>query len=185
LESCSEGGQDVGYITSGAWVVYNGVNFGAGTLSLKARVASDASGGNIQLRLGTTNGPLIGVLTVANTGGWQTWTTVSTALTNASGVQNLVLRFVGGTGYLLNVEWLEFTPISTAPVQLDWQLGARQLQFNWPSDHTGWRLEAQTNAPGAGLGTNWVTVSGSTATNAASIFISNTNGSAFFRLVFP
>ena len=30
LENCSEGGQDVGYITSGSWVVYNGVNFGVG-----------------------------------------------------------------------------------------------------------------------------------------------------------
>ena len=30
LENCSEGGQDVAYITSGSWVVYNGVNFGAG-----------------------------------------------------------------------------------------------------------------------------------------------------------
>jgi hypothetical protein len=60
--------------------------------------------------LDTTNGPLIGTLTVPNTGGWQTYTTVSTALTNASGVQNLVLRFVGGSGYLFNVEWIEFTP---------------------------------------------------------------------------
>jgi hypothetical protein len=57
LENCSEGGQDVGCIASGAWVVYNGVNFGAGTLSLKARVASNVSGGNIELRLGATNGP--------------------------------------------------------------------------------------------------------------------------------
>ncbi len=153
-------------------------------MSLKARLASDASGGNIELRLGTTNGPLIGVLTVTNTGGWQTWTTVSTALTNASGVQNLVLRFVGGSGYLLNVEWLGFTPISSAPVQLGWQRSGWQLQFNWPADHTGWRLEAQANALGAGLGTNWLTVPSSTSTNTVSIPIT-TNDSAFFRLVYP
>ena len=143
------------------------------------------SGGNIELRLGATSGPLIGVLTVTNTGGWQVWTTVSTALTNAIGVQNLVLRFVGGSGYLLNVEWLEFTPISTAPVQLGWLRSAGQFQFNWPADHTGWRLQAQTNAPGAGLGANWLTVPSSTATNALSIPISKTNGSVFFRLVYP
>jgi hypothetical protein len=185
FEASSEGGQDMGFITNGCWATFCGVNFGAGTLSLQARVASDTSGGSIQLRLGTTNGPLIGVLTVTNTGGWQTWATLSTALTNASGVQNLVLRFVGGSGYLLNVEWLQLTPISTFPSEIFWQPGGGQLELNWPSDHTGWRLEAQTNAPGAGLGTNWVTVAGSTATNTASIPISNTNGSVFFRLVYP
>ncbi|HEX5400532.1 MAG TPA: carbohydrate-binding protein, partial [Verrucomicrobiae bacterium] len=117
--------------------------------------------------------------------GWQTWTTASTALTNASGVQNLALRFVGGSGYLFNVNWLEFTPISLLPTPLFWQLGNRQFRFSWPEDHTGWRLQAQTNAVNSGLGTNWVTVSGSAATNAISIPIVNTNGAVFFRLVSP
>jgi len=184
-ESCSEGGLDVGYINSGDWCIYNGLNFGPGTLRLNARVASAGSGGTIEVRLGATNGTLVGNITVPVTGGWQTWTTVSTALTNVSGVQNLVLRFVGGSGYLFNVEWIEFTPISTVPVPLGLQFSARQLQLNWPADHTGWRLQAQTNALGAGLGTNWVTVSGSTGTNAITIPVANANGSVFFRLVYP
>ena len=184
-ESCSEGGLDVGYINSGDWCIYNGLNFGPGTLSLNARVAGAGSGGTIEVRLGATNGTLMGTLTVPVTGGWQTWTTVSTALTNVSGLQNLVLRFVGGSGYLFNVEWIAFTPISMLPAQLGWQFNARQFQFNWPADHTGWRLQAQTNAPGAGLSTNWVTVSGSTATNAIAVPVGNTNGSVFFRLVSP
>jgi alpha-L-fucosidase 2 len=120
LETCSEGGQDLCNIVNGSWAIYTNVNFGVGTLSLKARVASATSGGTIQLRLGTTNGPVIGLLTVPNTGGWQTYATVSTPLTNAIGVQNLALRFVGGGGYLLNVEWLEFTPI---PMSLNWLTG--------------------------------------------------------------
>jgi len=111
LEPCSEGGQDVCDIMNGSWVVYTNVNFGAATLSLSARVASATSGGTIQVRLGTATGPLIGTLTVTNTGGWQTYATVSTALTGASGAQNLALVFVGGTGYLFNVEWIEYTPL--------------------------------------------------------------------------
>jgi fibronectin type 3 domain-containing protein len=184
-ESCSEGGLDVGYINSGDWCIYNGLNFGPGTLRLNARVASGGSGGTIEVRLGATNGTLAGALTVPVTGSWQTWTTVSTALTNVSGLQNLVLRFVGGSGYLFNVEWIAFTPISMLPTQLGWQFNARQFQFTWPADHTGWRLQAQTNAPGAGLGTNWATVSGSTGTNAIAVPVGNTNGSVFFRLVSP
>jgi hypothetical protein len=121
LEACSEGGQDLCNIVNGSWAIYTNVNFGVGTLSLNARVASATAGGTIQLRLGTTNGPVIGLLTVPNTGGWQTYSTVSTPLTNAIGVQNLVLLFVGGGGYLLNVEWLEFTPI---PMSLNWLTGA-------------------------------------------------------------
>jgi hypothetical protein len=63
--------------------------------------------------------------------------------------------------------------------------GGGQVELNWPSDHTGWRLEAQNNSISAGLGTNWLTVSGSIATNRIFIPIGTTNGSVFFRLVYP
>jgi len=59
------------------------------------------------------------------------------------------------------------------------------MRFNWPSDHTGWRLEAQTNSIGAGLGTDWVTVPGLTASNQIWIPIDAANGRAFFRLIYP
>jgi fibronectin type 3 domain-containing protein len=112
LETCSEGGQDLCNIVSGSWAIYTNVNFGLGTMALQARVASATAGGTIEVRLGTTNGPIIGTLTVPNTGGWQIYSTVSTALTNATGIQNVALRFVGGGGYLMNVEWLQFSPIT-------------------------------------------------------------------------
>jgi hypothetical protein len=165
------------------------VDFGPGTLGLSARIASAGAGGNIEVRLGATNGTLVGLIPVPVTGGWQTWTTQGTALTNASGVQNLVLRFASlsgtGTAYLFNVNWLEFTPVSTTLSPLDWQLDGGQLQFNWPLDHTGWRLETQTNPPGTGLGTNWTTVQGSSATNRIFMSIGSTNSNVFFRLVYP
>jgi hypothetical protein len=46
-------------------------------------------------------------------------------------------------------------------------------------------LEAQTNSPSAGLSTNWSTVPGSTAVNSMSFPIVPSNGSVFFRLVYP
>jgi hypothetical protein len=55
------------------------------------------------------------------------------------------------------------------------------LSLSWPADHIGWRLEAQTNGLNS---TNWATVVNSTITNEASIEIT-TNGSVFFRLVYP
>ena len=72
---------------------------------------------------------------------------------------------------------------SLAPVQLGLQLmnfpAGNQFQLSWPADHTGWRLQMQTN----GLGTNWLTVLNANYLNVLSLPM--TNGSAFFRLVYP
>ena len=72
------------------------------------------------------------------------------------------------------------TNITTAVVG-----GGATLQLSWPAGHTGWALEAQTNAPGAGIGTNWTTVPGSRATNQLFVPIDPANGSVFYRLVYP
>ncbi len=57
------------------------------------------------------------------------------------------------------------------------------LQLSWPAIYTGWTLQVQTNAPGAGIGVNWDIVPGSTAGNRMSIPVDNTVGSVFFRLI--
>lgn len=59
------------------------------------------------------------------------------------------------------------------------------LNLSWPPDHTGWQIQAQTNPPGAGLTTNWADVAGATATNQIIIPIIPTNGSVFYRMVYP
>jgi hypothetical protein len=51
----------------------------------------------------------VGTCTVAGTGGWQTWATVSCPVSGASGTHDLFLRFAGGTGFLFNVNWWQFT----------------------------------------------------------------------------
>jgi len=72
-EDCSEGGKDVGYIENGDFVVYKAIDFGRGAASFKARVASATSGGNIELRIDSIDGPVVGICPVAGTGGWQEW----------------------------------------------------------------------------------------------------------------
>jgi polygalacturonase len=69
------------------------------------------------------------------------------------------------------------------PVPIVPQIVGNQLQLSWPE--TGWRLQIQTNSPGAGLGTNWVTVPNSTNVTSANFTINPTNGSVFLRLVYP
>ena len=114
-ESCSEGGQDIGYIENGDYVVYNNIDFGSGATGFQARVASNTSGGNIEIRLDSPTGTLVGTCSVANTGGWQTWTTRTCSVSGASGIHNLYLRFTGGSGYLLNVNWFRFTSGGVTP----------------------------------------------------------------------
>jgi hypothetical protein len=65
------------------------------------------------------------------------------------------------------------------------QVSGGQMILFWPPDHLGWRLESQTNSQTVGLGTNWVSVSNSTATNLTSISLDPANASVFYRLVLP
>lgn len=84
----------------------------------------------------------------------------------------------------LQLAELAFTyGISGAPVRLGFAWTNGKVQLNWPADHIGWRLEMQTNNNAVGLGTNWVTVFGSTATNLFIVPVANV--SSFFRLAYP
>ena len=76
-------------------------------------------------------------------------------------------------------------PVSTSPTQLSFNSSSNTILFTWPSDHTGWELQVQTNPPGAGLGTNWITVAGSNLTNSVVLPLDATQGSVFYRLVYP
>ncbi len=76
-------------------------------------------------------------------------------------------------------------PTSFAPVQLGLAAAGNQLQLNWPPDHTGWQLQAQTNALAIGLKTNWSNIPGSTETNLLTLPLSVADEAVFFRLVRP
>ncbi|GLB32640.1 hypothetical protein LAD12857_45630 [Lacrimispora amygdalina] len=108
-ETCNEGGENVGYIENGDYVSYSNIDFGNGAGGFQARVASATSGGNIEIRLDSINGTLIGTCPVAGTGGWQTWTDVKCNVSGASGKRDVYLKFTGGSGYLFNLNWFKFT----------------------------------------------------------------------------
>ena len=76
-------------------------------------------------------------------------------------------------------------PIAPTPPQLSFSMSANLLQLTWPTNYTGWLLQVQTNTLGAGLGTNWVTITGSGSVNSNSIPIDITQGTVFLRLIQP
>lgn len=109
-ETCDEGGMNVTDIQNGDYINVKGVDFGEGATSLDVRIASAGSGGSIEVRLGSKTGTLVGTCAVSGTGGAQTWTTKTCAITGASGVHDLVFVFTGsGTGSLFNFDWWKFS----------------------------------------------------------------------------
>jgi len=107
-EGCSEGGQDMGSISNGSYLEFNNVNLGS-VVTFIARVASAGAGGNIEVRMDSPTGTLLGTSVVPVTGCWQTWTQTYTSLSGASGTHNLYLVFTGGGGNLFNIQWFALT----------------------------------------------------------------------------
>ncbi len=83
-------------------------------------------------------------------------------------------------GTLAVVSSLPTTPTSIVP-----NLSGGTMALSWPASHTGWELQAQTNAPGRGLGTDWFPVAGSRAVNTMTFPVDTTLGSVFYRMVLP
>lgn len=110
------------------------------------------------------------------------------ASTNAGLTDGVLYYFVvaatNAMGESANSQETSARPVSTVPPELTMGISGSQLQFVWPTNHIGWRLQAQTNSSNVGLGTNWVTVSNSISTNQISWPTSETNGGIFFRLVY-
>ncbi|QGR00327.1 carbohydrate-binding protein [Paenibacillus psychroresistens] len=114
-ETSSEAGLNVGFVDNGDYLVFNSINFGSGAISFDARVASAATGGNIEVRLDSLTGTLAGTCAIVGTGGWQTWITKTCSMSSISGVHNLYLKFTGGAGNLFNLNWFKFAATSPTP----------------------------------------------------------------------
>jgi hypothetical protein len=96
-----------------------------------------------------------------------------------------VVSAVNSAGQSSNSAPVSAQPVSLAPLLFNFAVNNGQIQLGWPQDHTGWSLQAQTNSLGGGISTNWVIVPASTLTNQMTFPIGLTNGSVFFRLVYP
>lgn len=111
VETCSEGGQDMGTIDAGDYLVWNGITFPTtGSYLIEYRVASATSGGTISADLNAGN-IQFGNTTIPGTGGWQNWTTVSKTVTINAGTYNFGIYAQTG-GY--NVNWVRITKQGTA-----------------------------------------------------------------------
>ncbi len=138
------GGLNVGWIDQGDWLDYAVSVSQAATYEVDFRVANQYGDGKILIK--NESGATIGeVADIPRTGGWQSWTTVSTTLNLSAGDQ--IIRIYAERGDF-NLNWLEFAesqneptdPVVVAPaLPLD---PARRI----PLDPARWYLLNSSNA---------------------------------------
>ena len=109
IEDNTDGnGKNIGYIQNGDYAVYKKVDFGSGAASFQASAGSGSTGGNIEIRLDSLTGTLLGTCAVPGTGGWKTWTDVTCNVSGVTGEHDLYLKFTGESDYLFNLDWFKF-----------------------------------------------------------------------------
>ena len=116
-EACEAGGRNIANIENGDYVKIRGVDFGSGANGFTASVASATSGGTVEIRLDSKTGTKIGSVSVPGTDGWQKWEEVSCDVSGAEGEHDLYFVFTGGSGFLFNMDWWQFSGAgsTTAP----------------------------------------------------------------------
>ena len=114
IQAASEGGWNVGWISAGEWLTYTVDVISGGPYLLEARVASPGAGGTFHIEVAGQS--LSGALTIPNTGGWQTWTTVSKWVTLSAGRQVLRVVFdASGQTAFGNLNWIRFSTGTALP----------------------------------------------------------------------
>ncbi|MBR1529009.1 MAG: family 43 glycosylhydrolase [Oscillospiraceae bacterium] len=108
-EPCSAGGRNIANIENGDYVKISGADFGDGAEQFTASIASATNGGKIEIRLDSKDGTLLGTCDVPATDGWQNWKEVSCDIDTVSGEHDIYFVFTGGSGFLFNIDWWQFS----------------------------------------------------------------------------
>ncbi|RPI00456.1 MAG: carbohydrate-binding protein [Calditrichaeota bacterium] len=127
IESTTDtgGGYNVGWIITGEWLEYTVNVATAGTYNVEVRVAAPSTGGTLHIEFGSVN--KTGTMTVPQTGGWQTWTTVTkTGVSLAAGQQ--VMRVAMDAGNF-NLNWVNIA--TAAPTNLLLNPGFESGTTSW------------------------------------------------------
>jgi phosphatidylserine/phosphatidylglycerophosphate/cardiolipin synthase-like enzyme len=109
VTSDAGGGYDVGWTKAGEWLKYTVTVATAGTYTVEARVAASGAGGTFHIE--ADNVDKTGPMTIPNTGGWQTWTTISKNVSLSAGPQvwRLVIDSAGSGGVVGNLNHIRVT----------------------------------------------------------------------------
>ncbi|WP_042160229.1 carbohydrate-binding protein [Paenibacillus gorillae] len=123
-------GSYVGSLDSGDWLRYDNIDFGTGNalngFHVSAAVDPANAGKQLELRLDSITGTLIGTITISNTGGWNTFTTQTASISGASGVHDLFL--VPKDSGVANVDWFTFSTTANSTIQAEYYSTSQGVQ---------------------------------------------------------
>lgn len=153
-----DGVSNVSYIDDGDYLDYNVNVASAGNFVFSFRVANSWGNGNIQIK--NASGNILGNVDVPQTGGWQTYTNISTTVPLSAGSQ--VIRIYANRGSF-NFNWFEAKKVNLIPGKIEAEdfsatngLGTEQtadtdggLDVGWIGDNQ-W-LDYHVKAATAGL----------------------------------
>ena len=136
VEACTDagGGQDMGYVDPGDYLVWNAVNFPTtGSYLIEYRVASGAAGGTLSsdLNAGTIQ---LGNTTIPATGGWQNWVTVSKTVAITAGTYNFGV-FAQSAGW--NINWVRISQAAARGALATGKASGHTLEL-YPNPVTDW-----------------------------------------------
>ncbi|KXX71287.1 hypothetical protein AVL50_09535 [Flammeovirga sp. SJP92] len=106
-------GNNVGFVHNNDWARYDNIDLTCAQ-SIAVRASSQTNGGSIEVRLGSASGTLIGTVNIGSTGNWNSWQTSTASISSTNGTHDVYLVFKGGSGYLFNLDWLEFSTSSSS-----------------------------------------------------------------------
>ena len=151
------GGFNVGWMAADEWLEYSIVAERSGDYRILSRVASPVDGASFRV---TVDGDLVGgPIAVPNTGGWQSWQSVSASPLHLSAGRH-ILRIHTGTGWF-NLNWILVQP-AAPPSSIT--IEAEDFEAYWDSTDdneggeyrpTGVDIEATTDA-GGGYNIGWM-----------------------------
>ena len=120
------GGEKVGAVSPGDFVNYRGVDLGDGGQTLSLRVSSAIrpwQTASIEVRSGAIDGPLLGVVPVGNTGGWDSFDDLELSLPgDVSGPTDLFLIGRGSAPALWDLDRLAVVPPRVATETIEAEL---------------------------------------------------------------
>ncbi len=149
------GGQNVGWIEAGDWLEYNINVPTAGNYTLTYRVASTGNTGQLQFIAPTGT---LASTSIPNTGGWQTWSSVSATVSLSAGQQKIRLY---ASGAAFNVNWFQLSPTSTASSSSSQSSSSapaftRLIEAESYSSMSGVQLEATQDPQGGNQNVGWI-----------------------------
>lgn len=127
------GGENVGFIDAGDFLEYTISAPSAGSYTIDYRLASSGGSDGFELSI---DGVVVDSQILADTGGWQEWTTQSSAeFVLEAGPHTVRFDFVGGA---ININWFElFAPASEIFIEAEDFVDGGEIQLEATTDEGG------------------------------------------------